>query len=114
MVSTAVELLDTSEDTNGCSVSPDNNGCVMNRPIDEQRRAATLGFVEDELDVIEDSNNLEDELYVVEDSNNLEDELDVVEDGNNLEDDILNEYDDNTAGEYDILAEPILESDRGI
>ena len=40
-------------DPNGCNLSPDNAGCVLNRPIDIQRSAATaseetLNFGENE------------------------------------------------------------------
>jgi hypothetical protein len=37
---TLLQLAYHPEDANGCLVSPDNRGCVMNRPIDVQRRMA--------------------------------------------------------------------------
>ncbi|MBP0029451.1 hypothetical protein [Roseofilum sp. Guam] len=46
MVSTTVELVKVDFDPNGCSISPDNAGCVLNRPIDQQRRAE-LGITEE-------------------------------------------------------------------
>jgi len=54
MVSTTVELVKSSADPKGCSISPDNAGCLLNRPIDQQRRAE-LGIPEEselqELDI---------------------------------------------------------------
>lgn len=40
VASTLLQVVQNPEDVNGCLVSPDNRGCVMNRPIDEQRRMA--------------------------------------------------------------------------
>ncbi|MGC9524391.1 MAG: hypothetical protein ACP5D7_02505 [Limnospira sp.] len=39
-VATGIQMVYSQNDVDGCLVSPDNRGCFMNRPIDEQRRAA--------------------------------------------------------------------------
>ncbi len=46
-------LSSLTPDINGCNLSPDNAGCVLNRPIDIQRSAEraseeTLNFRENE------------------------------------------------------------------
>jgi hypothetical protein len=41
LVTFASVLAALKEDTKGCAFSPDNSGCLLNRPIDQKKQSAT-------------------------------------------------------------------------
>ena len=40
MMGYATIMAASIDDRNGCSISPDNKGCTLNRPVDLERQAA--------------------------------------------------------------------------
>ena len=45
IISCASIMASSLDDPNGCTVSPDNQGCKLNRPIDFEREAKKNNFV---------------------------------------------------------------------